>query len=84
MHGASVGVARDALVISDKKKVLKTYRSSRSTVRSFCGRCGSPVTWNRDGYENIYVSLGLLEGSAKPPNITNIHVKDKGGYYALR
>ena len=83
MHGAFVGVARDALVIADPKKALKSYRSSRSTIRQFCGRCGSPISWDRRGYENIYVCLGLLEGRAKPAKIKNIHKKSKGAYYAI-
>jgi hypothetical protein len=83
MHGAFVGVARDALVISDPKKVLTSYKSSRSTVRQFCGRCGSPISWDRKGYENIYLCLGLIDGEAKPAKIKNIHTKDKGAYYKL-
>ncbi|MGN6517716.1 MAG: GFA family protein [Rhizomicrobium sp.] len=83
MHGAFVGVARDALVV-DKARTLKTYRSSRSTVRTFCGKCGSPISWDRKGYGNIYVCLGLLEGKIAPPKIINIYTKDKGAYYRLR
>ena len=83
MHGAFVGVARDALIITDRAKILTSYKSSRSTVRTFCGRCGSPISWDRQGYENIYVPLGLLEGRVKPPKVTNIHTKDKGAYYAI-
>ena len=83
MHGAFVGVARDALAITDPKKVLTSYRSSRGTIRQFCGRCGSPISWDRRGYENIYVCLGLLEGDARPVKIKNIHVKSKGAYYEI-
>ncbi len=83
MHGAFVGVARDALAVTDPKKVLTSYKSSRSTVRQFCGRCGSPISWDRRGYENIYVCLGLLDGEAKPTKVKNIHTKDKGAYYKL-
>ena len=83
MHGAFVGVARNALVIADPEKALMSYRSSRSTIRKFCGRCGSPITWDRRGFENIYVCLGLLDGSAKPAKIKNIHTKSKGAYYEI-
>jgi hypothetical protein len=82
MHGAFVGVARDALVIG-KTKTLRSYKSSPSTVRTFCGKCGSPISWDRKGYENIYVCLGLLDGNVTMPKITNIHTKAKGGYYDL-
>jgi len=83
MHGAFVGVARDKLVIS-KSKTIRTYKSSPSTGRSFCGKCGSPISWDRKGYENIYVCLGLLDGKIKVPKVTNIHTKNKGAYYRLR
>jgi hypothetical protein len=83
MHGAFVGVARDKFSIN-KSKSLKSYRSSPSTVRQFCGKCGSPISWDRKGYENIYVCLGLLDGKISVPRVTNIHTKDKGGYYAIR
>ena len=83
MHGAFVGVAQDALTISDPKKVLTSYKSSRNTVRQFCGRCGSPISWDRKGYENIYVCLGLLDGEAKPAKVKNIHTEDKGAYYKI-
>lgn len=83
MHGAFVGVARDALVFQPSKSLTK-YKSSRDTVRTFCGKCGSPISWNRKGYENIYVCLGLLDGKAKPPKIMNIHTRHKGAYYSLR
>jgi hypothetical protein len=83
MHGAFVGVARDKLTIADPKKVLTSYRSSRSTIRQFCGRCGSPISWDRKGYENIYVCLGLLDGKITVPKVKNIHTKDKGAYYSI-
>ena len=83
MHGAFVGVERDVLVLN-KSKTLKTYRSSPGTIRTFCGKCGSPITWDRRGYENIYVCLGLLDGKITVPKVTNIHTKDNGGYYFIR
>jgi len=83
MHGAFVGVAPDALSIADPEKVLTSYRSSRTTIRKFCGRCGSPISWDRRGYENIYMCLGLLDGDARSAKIKNIHVKSKGAYYEI-
>lgn len=82
MHGAFVGVARDKLVIN-KSKFLTAYKSSPETVRKFCGKCGSPISWDRKGYERIYVCLGLLEGKNAIPKVTHLFPKDKGGYYSL-
>ncbi|HEX7726342.1 MAG TPA: GFA family protein [Rhizomicrobium sp.] len=82
MHGAFVGVERDALALN-KTTALRAYKSSRSTVRTFCGTCGSPISWDRKDYERIYVCMGLLEGKIAPPKITNIHTKHKGAYYKI-
>ena len=82
MHGAFVGVARDKLLIN-KSKFLTAYKSSPETVRKFCGKCGSPISWDRKGYERIYVCLGLLEGKNVVPKVTHLFPKDKGGYYSL-
>lgn len=83
MHGAFVGVARDSFVIN-KSKILKSYKSSPDTVRKFCSKCGSPISWDRKGFENIYVCLGLLDGKIEVPKVMNIHTNDKGAYYRLR
>ncbi len=41
---------------------LTPYRSSERAVRSFCGRCGSPVTFTYDHEpENVYLTLGTLD-----------------------
>ena len=82
MHGAFVGVARESLVVT-AAKILTSYKSSPDTVRTFCGRCGSPISWDRKGYERIYVPLGLLDGKITVPKVTNIHTRDKGAYYAI-
>jgi hypothetical protein len=82
MHGAFVGVDRDALVVTGSK-FLTSYRSSRSTVRAFCRRCGSPISWDRKGYERIYLPLGLLDGKITVPKVRNIHTKNKGAYYEI-
>jgi hypothetical protein len=82
MHGAFVGVERDALGFK-KTAALRAYKSSRSTVRTFCGTCGSPIYWDRKGYQNNYVCLGLLDGKISVPKVTNIHTKNKGAYYAI-
>jgi hypothetical protein len=82
MHGAFVGVDRDALVVK-ASKALTSYRSSPGIVRTFCSRCGSPISWDRKNSERVYVSLGLLDGKITVPKITNIHTKDKAAYYAI-
>jgi hypothetical protein len=82
MHGAFVGIDRDKLIIENPKSV-RAYKSSKTTVRTFCKRCGSPIAWDRKGYKRIYVCMGLLEGKIAPPKIINLHTKNKGAYYEI-
>jgi hypothetical protein len=82
MHGAFVGVERDKLVIENPRK-MRLFKSSKSTMRAFCKRCGSPIFWDRNGYERIYVCMGLLDGKIAPRRIANIHTENKGAYYKL-
>jgi len=82
MHGASIGVDRENLVIKNTKSV-RTFRSSKTTVRTFCKRCGSPIAWDREGYERMYVYMGLLEGQIAPPKIMDIYTEDAGAYYPI-
>jgi hypothetical protein len=82
MHGAFVGVARDSFVVNTSK-ALTSYNSSPDTVRTFCGCCGSPITWDRKDYERIYVSLGLLDGKIAVPKIIHLHTRNKGAYYSI-
>lgn len=67
----------------NKAGKLKSFRSSRDTTRTFCGACGSPIAWDRKGYENIYILMGALDGDIRVKGAQNIHVKDRGHYYEI-
>lgn len=82
MYGAFVGAMRGAFKMN-KTERLKSYRSSAKVTRTFCGSCGSPITWDHDGYERVYVLLGLLDEKAKIKSARHIFTKDKGAYYDI-
>ena len=82
MYGAFVGVPRESFSINKTKK-SRSYKSSANTTRTFCGVCGSPITWDRKGYSRIYVLAGVLDGKAKITDGKHIFTKDKGGYYKI-
>lgn len=82
MYGAFVGAMRDVFKIN-KTKHLKSYRSSANVTRTFCGLCGSPITWGRDGSDRVYVLLGLLDEKARIKSARHIFTKDKGAYYEI-
>lgn len=82
LYGAFAGVERQALVM-EKSGKLKSFKSSRDTTRMFCGACGSPIAWDRKGYERIYVLMGALDGDIRATGARHIHVKDRGHYYKI-
>jgi len=49
---------------------LASFRASSFATREFCPGCGSPLTWKRDGRDDMDVFLGSLdepERMPKPP-----------------
>jgi len=82
LYGAFTGVDRDTFVMT-KSDHLRTFKSSRSTTRTFCSACGSGIAWDRKGYERLYVLTGTIKGDVKIDNAQHIHTKDRGRYYTL-
>jgi len=48
--------------------VLRTFDSSPGVRRHFCGRCGSPVAYEADGVDKVYVPAALLDRLDRPPD----------------
>ncbi|RYF43370.1 MAG: GFA family protein [Comamonadaceae bacterium] len=47
---------------------LKSFRSSADAIRRFCGDCGTPVTYQRDGFNEVDVTTCSLDDpEAVPP-----------------
>lgn len=44
-----------------------TFRASDTATRSFCGRCGSALFWQRDGSDQIDLALGSFDRPAELP-----------------
>lgn len=82
MYGAFVGTLLKDFKMN-KSKYLKSYKASKNTTRTFCGKCASPITWYREGTKRIYVLAGLLKGKARITNAKHIYTKDRGGYYKI-
>jgi hypothetical protein len=46
----------------------KTFRSSSHATRGFCENCGTPLTYQFDGFDRIAVTIGSLDDpNAAPP-----------------
>ena len=76
----SVPTAQFTLTSSER---LIWYKSSETTERGFCGRCGGNLFWRPFGQDRIAITAGTLD---TPTNITmteHIFVADKSDYYEI-
>ena len=76
MHGAAfatfAGVALDKFRYLAGESDTKSYTSSDSHHRVFCGECGSNISAAVDDEpENLYLSMSAIEGD--PPRPTGFH-----------
>ena len=49
------------------KGTLKSFSSSPGVVRSFCGECGTPITYQRDGLHELDVTTCSLDDPESAP-----------------
>ena len=86
-HGAafaSYGAARqqDFHIVKDAN-LLRQYASSPGVLRSFCGHCGSPLTWQRAEGEFsdwLSFSLGSLSTAFVPHKQRHAHLDAAPGW----
>ena len=58
------------------------YRSSPSVVRSFCGRCGSPLAYENDhSADEIDLYLGALDDPARFPPEHHSHFRERLAWF---
>jgi hypothetical protein len=63
--------------------LLKEYRSSPTTTRSFCSQCGSQLFWQKNDEGWVAVSLGTLDTPFEPRKQRHIHVGSKATWFAI-
>ena len=90
-HGAAFAsygsVVRGDLHLVRGGDELKSYRSSASVVRQFCGRCGSSLFWSKSEGEYagwISIALGTLDTTFTAPKQTHIEVASKASWYEIQ
>ena len=60
------------------------YRSSPPVVRSFCGRCGSPMAYEHDdSAEEIDLYLGAFDEPARFPPQKHIHCREQVAWFDI-
>lgn len=87
-HGAAFAtygtVPRSALVIADASGALRTFRSSATAQRTFCGTCGSSLFFEPDDHpENIELALGGLNDEPGRLPEAHIFVLDKPAWITI-
>jgi hypothetical protein len=84
-HGAAfatyASLSRERFRLTSGDGALRTYRSSKSVTRQFCGTCGSSLFWSDDQYpQSIEVALGTLDGDPGGRPVAHIFVKDRASW----
>ena len=87
-HGAAFAsygsVPRSALRILRGASSIKTYASSPTVLREFCGECGSTLFWSRSQGEFadwISIALGTLDTAFLPQKEKHVHVDCAAPWY---
>lgn len=58
------------------------YRSSPPVVRSFCGRCGSPLAYEHDAMaDEIDLYLGVFDEPARFPVLQHVHYGERVAWF---
>ena len=88
LHGAAyatfAGVARDQFRYVSGEDAIKSYASSESHERIFCGECGSNILVALDDdSENFYLSMSTLEGDPLCPAGYHIYVGSKAAWHEI-
>lgn len=88
-HGAAfatfANVPADRHRFTQGEAALKSFRSSDTVERFFCGECGSPMLW-RDAVhypDETSFPLGALPGDVPVPSQRHIFVGSKAGWYDI-
>lgn len=85
-HGAAFATyataPADRFSITQGADMLRSYESSPGITRSFCGRCGSSLLWQRDA-KNIDFALGALDTPVNAPRQWHIFVSSKAPWWNI-
>ena len=88
MHGAAyatfAAVARDKFRYTSGESDIKTYASSETSDRVFCGECGSNIMVALDDEpDTLYLSMGVIDGDPPRPPGYHIYVGSKAPWHEI-
>ena len=89
LHGAAFasfgGVPRDRFRYVSGESDLKTYASSETSDRLFCGNCGSNILVDyKPEPDVLYITMGTVDGDPKCPPGYHQFVESKAAWYEIR
>ena len=71
-----VGVARDRYRLLSGTPAV--YVSSPGVKRSFCGRCGTPLTYEAERFaDEVHINIGALDEPGRFPPTFHVHVAEQ-------
>jgi len=88
-HGAAFGtylsVKKENLKYTEGESELKSYNSSSTIIRKFCGTCGSSIEWSGspDEPDIVALTLATIDTFYQPKVIQNIFYEDKACWLSL-
>jgi len=88
LHGAAfatfAGVATDQFRYISGEGDTRSYASSESSERVFCGNCGSNILVALDQEpESLYLSMSAIDGDPPHPRGYHIYVGSKAAWYEI-
>ncbi|WP_426201210.1 GFA family protein [Pseudomonas sp. TWP3-1] len=89
-HGAAfasyASVLRDDLHLVQGADDIKSYASSPSVIRQFCGNCGSSLFWSASAGAHadwISIALGTLDTEFFSAKQKHVQVASKASWYEI-
>ena len=80
---ANASIRKDALKIVAGRELLTEYKSTPTTYRQFCSRCGSPLFGGDDDSPNTRVRLGTLDNAGGARSIAHIFTGSKSEWFQI-
>ena len=80
--GAYTAVPKASLWFTESRS-LAWYHASDHARRGFCRDCGASLFWEAVGRDTISITAGCLDEPVGVTTTLQIHVEDKGDYYAV-
>jgi hypothetical protein len=90
-HGAAFAsygsVLRSDLYVGQGAESIRSYESSESVLRQFCGECGSSLFWSRNQGKYcdwISIALGTLDTTFTSDKQQHVEVTSKAPWYEIQ